>query len=157
MTYLRCCGICLDEVRETPWLTVSVWIQTGYLIDTVLQCCHYSSLFSYTLYPLKKSWDKCSVLKNTNYNKLFHIGHRHQTQLLKLSVITTFLTFVAQALFHTLSSAGGSNVHKTLCIDVKSFHQWIKTERKLSALSIPSNHVWLVTCNRNNKHIIQMY
>ena len=41
----------------------------------------------------------------------------------------TFLTFAAQAVFHTLSSAGGSNIRKTLFLDVKSFHRYIKTER----------------------------
>ena len=127
MTYLRCPDICLDEVRETSWYAVSLQILTGYLTGTVLQCYHYSNLFSYTLYPLEKSWDKCSVLNSKNYNKLIqiniHFVHKHQIKLLTLSVITTFLSFATQAVFYTLSSAGGSNVHKTLCIDVKSFHQ----------------------------------
>ena len=117
------------------------------LLDLCVSCMH---IFMYS----------CN---NTNYNKFIHINihcvHRHQIQLLTLSVIKTFLSFAAHAVFHTLSSSGGSNsnVQKTLCIDVKSFHQYIRTERKLSVLSIPSNQVWLTTCNTNNKNIIQMY
>jgi len=48
-------------------------IQTGYITDKVLQCYHYSNLFSYTLYLLEKSRDRCSVLNKTNYNKFSHI------------------------------------------------------------------------------------
>jgi hypothetical protein len=87
---------------------------------------HYSNPFSYTLYPLEKSWDKCSFLNSTNYNRLIqiiiHFVHKHQIKLLTLSDIETFLSFATQAVFYTLPSAGGSNVHKTLCTDVKSFH-----------------------------------
>ena len=90
---------------------------------------NYSNLFSYTLYPLEISWDKYSVLNNTNYNKIFHINthfvHKHQIQLY-YNYIKTFLTFAAQAVFHNFSSVGGSNVHKTLFIYVKSFHQYKK-------------------------------
>ena len=139
-------------------MAVSLQIQTGYLTNTVLQCYHYNNLFSYTLYLLEKSWENYSVLNNKNYNKFIHINihcvHKYQIQLLTLSVIKIFLSFTAYAVFRTLSSSGDSNVQKTLFIDVKSFHQCIKTKRKLSVLSIHSNQVQLATCNRNNRNII---
>jgi hypothetical protein len=56
-----------------------------------------------------------------------------------------------------VSSAGGTNIDKTMFIDVKSFHQVLKSGRKLSVISIPRNQVWLAICNRNNKNITQMY
>jgi hypothetical protein len=153
--------VCLNELKETSWQAVSLQIWTGYLTDTLLQCYHYSNLFSYTLHPLEKSWDKCGVLNNKNYNKFIHINiqfvHKHQLQLSTLSVTKTFLSCATQAVFHTLISAGGSNVHKMLFTDVRSFHQFKKNEKKLSELSVPSNHIWLTTCNRNNKNITQMY
>ena len=110
--------------------------------------------------PVRKIMKQTQWLNSKNYNKFFHkiihFVHKLQIQLLTLSVIKTFLSFAAHV-FHTLSSSGGSNIQKTLCIDVRSFHQYIKTERKLSVLSIPSNQVWVITCNRNNKNSIQMY
>jgi hypothetical protein len=116
--------------------TDSNWLHT----DTVLLCYHYRNLFSYTLYLLKKSWNKRSVLNSTNYNKFIHIiihfVHKLQIQLLTQSVITTFLTFAAHVVSHTLSSAGCKNIHKTLFLDAKLFHRYIKTERKLPVLSI---------------------
>ena len=59
-------------------------------------------------YLLENSWDKCSVLKNTNYNKFIHILinfiHKQQIQLLTISVFRTFLSFAAQTVFYkTLS------------------------------------------------------
>jgi len=108
----------------------------GYLTSTILQCYHYSNLFSYTLYLLEKLRDKCSVLNNTNYNKFIHINihfvHKRQIQLLTPSVNKTFLLFAAHAVFHTLSSSEGRIIHKTLFTNVKA-------ERKVSVLSIPSN------------------
>ena len=81
----------------------------------MLQCFHYSNLFSYTQFLLEKSYDKCSMLDNSNYNKIFHIINNFvpklQVQLLTLSVIKTFLSFAAPAVFHTLSALGGINIH----------------------------------------------
>jgi len=87
------------------------------------------------------------VFNNTNYNKFIHIiiqfVHKNQIQLLTLSHIKTFLSFAAHVVFHTVSSAGGRNIHKTLFIDVKLFHQYIKSER---------NQVWLTKSKRNKIH-----
>ena len=69
----------------------------------VLQCYHYSHLFSYTQYSLEKSQDKCSVLNNTYYKKYIHIiihfVHRYEIQLLTCQPLRHYCH-----LLHMLSS-----------------------------------------------------
>ena len=165
--------ICPSDMHKESFSSMMCWKSHCQQHAEKIQFWKRKCLFSVLYYARKHSCGKLFLIyvypaciyscNNTNYNKFIHINihcvHRHQIQLQTLSVIKTFLSFAAHAVFHSLSSSGGSNsnVQKTSCIDVKSFHQYIRTERKLSVLSIPSNQVWLTTCNTNNKNIIQMY
>ena len=149
MTYLRCHGICLDELRKNPWEPVSGQMKTGYLPDSVLQYYHYSNLFSYIQCLLEKAWDKCRVLNTTNYDKFFHIiiyfVHRHQIQLLTLPVTKTFLTFASQAVFHSLSFSGGCNFLTPILIKHQCWLRGNYMSRVLYDQHNQSTHVTVTT------------
>ena len=74
--------------------------------------------------PIRKIMRRIQCAKQYKLQEIH--SHNHtiiQSSNINYNYINTFLTFVAQAVFHTLSPAGRSNIHETLFIDVKSFHQ----------------------------------